>query len=174
MTNARINDDQKIYYRPAEAHESNGVKSITKRGPGASIPQGGSARPSKVSVARRIAEKLYPLTGSAKRWEAGKKAGGRVLATWRQMLKQYQKVHTTISGTGFGVGPDEHARGIKSIEQYKEHYCCFYNRLDAILGSKEAIQQPAAMDVGIYHSIPITHRLSPDVVMAAYETSSEK
>ncbi|KAI9311119.1 hypothetical protein BX666DRAFT_2000986, partial [Dichotomocladium elegans] len=172
MTNARINDDQKMYYRPAKAHESNGVKvsyeeiefildyleenqddlaiwlnkSVTKRGPGASIPQGGSARLSKVSVARRIAEKLYTLTGNAKRWEAGKKAGDRVLATWRQMLKQYQKVRTTISGTGFGIGPDDHARGIKSIEQYKEHYCCFYNRLDAILGSKEAIQQPAAMD----------------------------
>ncbi|KAI9313630.1 hypothetical protein BX666DRAFT_1978573 [Dichotomocladium elegans] len=170
MTNARINDDQKMYYRPAKAHESNGVKvsydeiefildyleenhddlaiwlnkSVSKRGPGASIPQGGSARLSK-----------------RERWEAGKKAGDRVLATWRQMLKQYQKVRITISGTGFGIGPDDHARGIKSIELYKEHYCCVCNRLDAILGSKEAIQQPAAMDVGVYHSIPITHSLSP-------------
>ncbi|KAI9322301.1 hypothetical protein BX666DRAFT_2108859 [Dichotomocladium elegans] len=143
---------------------SGSIRAFPKRVPGTSIPQGGSARLGKVNVARRIAEKLYVLTDSAKRRAAGKKAGDRVLATWREMLKQYQKVHATISGTGFGIGRDDRVRGIKSIEQYKEHYCCFYNRLDAV-------QQPAAMHVGVYHSIPITHRLSP--VVDASEASLE-
>ncbi|KAI9310247.1 hypothetical protein BX666DRAFT_2086081 [Dichotomocladium elegans] len=136
-------------------------KGVSKHGPGSTIPQGGSARFTKASVARKIAAKLYDLTDKSSRWDSVKNTGAtRVLATWRQLIKEYHAVRKAICNTGFGLSSDDHARGIKTIEQYKEYYCCFYDRLDAMLGAKEAIQQPAAMDVGVYQGhISVAQRL---------------
>ncbi|KAI9310215.1 hypothetical protein BX666DRAFT_1882605 [Dichotomocladium elegans] len=104
---------------------------------------------------------LYDLTDKSSCWDSVKNTGAtRVLATWRQLIKEYHAVRKAICNTGFGLSSDDHARGIKTIEQYKEYYCCFYDRLDAMLGAKEAIQQPAAMDVGVYQGhISVAQRL---------------
>ncbi|KAI9313792.1 hypothetical protein BX666DRAFT_2029970 [Dichotomocladium elegans] len=149
-------------------------KGVNKHDPESAIPQGGSGRFTKASVARKIAARLYDLTDKSRRWEAEKNTGAtRVLATWRQLIKEYHAVRKIVCNTGYSLSSDDHARGIKTIEQYKEHYCCFYDRLDAMLAAKEAPQQPAAMNVGVYQgSISVAQR-PPSTATIAREASSE-
>ncbi|KAI9317185.1 hypothetical protein BX666DRAFT_2027279 [Dichotomocladium elegans] len=80
-------------------------------------PRASSARLSKAAVARKVAARFYDLTGKSSRWDSAKNAGAtRVLATWRQIHKQYQTVRKTICKPGFRLGSADHTRGIKSIE----------------------------------------------------------
>ncbi len=63
-------------------------------------------------------------------------------ARYKAYVKCYKKVARAVANPGgkkFCISLDDHARGIVSLEQKKDHLCTFYGRMDNLFGGRQNI-----------------------------------
>eukprot|EP00474_Spongospora_subterranea_P004451 CRZ04909.1 hypothetical protein [Spongospora subterranea] len=125
---------------------SENFKSLITGGPAKSKPMQAGQKLTKIDGYRALSEFVNSKLVDGKfRWSDNE---GK--SRWEAYLSRYKTTRAQIIfQTGFGLTEKDEAQGIRTINDKENCMCPYYQRLDALVGTRQNVQPSVVAEVGI-------------------------